>query len=264
MHWRSPPFVDGIWIATATTAAAAGSRWGWKRKRRRERRERVAFSSVGMCRRASADWNMEQCVRTRHPSEPFSRASMIRPLGPPRFSSLLAKRRSHPSTAGTTSTTTDELLDEQSCALALRISMLSHQPPFSFSPFPPPIYPLTNTSALPLPHLELTTYTTTSSLSNGSLSRFALLPAWPPHFSLSPTASFLLVLFSTIARYRFVLLLSLFLSLSFLFSSSFSSRFLASARRFSLPSRSPASPCSALARRHLTRALILSCPPPRL
>jgi len=128
MHWRSPPFVDGIWIATATTAAAAGLHWGWKPKRRRERREKVAFSSVGICRRASEYGAVCQSVVPF--GEPLSRASMVRSLGCPRFSSLLAKRRSHPSTAETRSTTTDELLDEQSCALALRISRTN-------LPFPP-------------------------------------------------------------------------------------------------------------------------------
>lgn len=142
---------------------------GWKAKGRKEkRRERSVARRVG-----ALVVGMWSSVSVRHPSRELAlqRGYPPEPFGPPRFPFPFTKQRDRPSTTRTT-TTTDKLLDDDPAPF--------RSAPLAFILPALPAHPMLH----PSPCLEPTTYTTTSSLSNGSLSRFTLLAPLPSPISL--------------------------------------------------------------------------------
>lgn len=195
---------------------------------------------------ASAGRNMEQCVRNATLRRTVPQSG-CRPLGPPRFPSLLTKRRGHPSTTGTTTTTTDELFDDNpapfcsaSLAPSSRSLFLSSSPLLPITDLPAYRY-LRPTRTVPriynLHHYEQPIQRLTFSL-------HPLTPLASSFLScrLSPsdsTASSLHVLLSATVRYRTCSSHSV-LSASLLFFSLLVSRFIAcslTVRPFSLSCR---------------------------
>lgn len=218
--------------------------------------------------------NVEQCVRTTPFRERLSRAAWPSTLSIPLYKASRPPFDDEDNDNDYDGRTTRR----RSCALLLHVSRAHPPRSLSLSPLVPSRYLPTRLQSLilPLPYLEPTTYTITRSLSNGSLSRFTLLA--PLTLSISLFSSLTLRLDSLflarpLLRHHLQPYISLSFSLPpFTLSLSLSvSRFIAR----SLASRPSSRPrthqyClplshhrSLLARRRLTRALILPYLPPR-